>query len=248
MIGVQDDPDLMLSMPLQPLYQELTCPVCFQVMKECTMTPCSHNFCAACIKECVDQRSKCPVCQAECISKDLVRNLQLDRIIALADSEKEKASKTEFSKLATPGTASDNVKPLEEIFRKHMRKCMAAYDQRFSDLVKKREMEYGRIRSEFNQKIEQEQQKLQGLDEAGQAAAKEHIVSLQRSCQSELSRIQRQYDQTFELLLAAYDRLLEKVTPNPSFLPVTVTLTVDKHPSLRFPDIMLDPCIKSKTL
>ena len=49
MIGVREDTDLALSIPLQPLYEEFACPVCYQVMQHCAMTPCGHNFCLACI-------------------------------------------------------------------------------------------------------------------------------------------------------------------------------------------------------
>lgn len=161
--------------------------------------------------ECLEARSTCPVCQTQCTTTSLLKNIHLDRVIALADAEKEKASKKEFSKLAQPsdsGTAA-NLRPLEEIFRKHLRKCMVAYDERYNSLMASREADYAKIRQECNKKVEEHQKVIQETkDDAEKARAQQSVVDAQRVCQAELTRVQQQYDRTLELLLTGYDQFV----------------------------------------
>lgn len=72
------------SIPL--LTEEHKCPVCLDVFTDPITTPCGHNFCKSCLKECWDnsQDYKCPYCK-ETFSKrpELKSNTVLREIMQL---------------------------------------------------------------------------------------------------------------------------------------------------------------------
>ncbi|KAF4111307.1 hypothetical protein G5714_008338 [Onychostoma macrolepis] len=74
------------SIPLQT--EERKCPVCLDVFTDPITTPCGHNFCKSCLKECWDnsQDYKCPYCK-ETFSKrpELKSNTVLREIVQLLD-------------------------------------------------------------------------------------------------------------------------------------------------------------------
>ena len=45
-----------LSIPLTGLARMFDCPVCYERINSCMMTPCGHNFCAACVDECLNRK------------------------------------------------------------------------------------------------------------------------------------------------------------------------------------------------
>ncbi|KAK7170742.1 hypothetical protein R3I94_000827 [Phoxinus phoxinus] len=68
------------------LTEERQCPVCLDVLNDPVTTPCGHNFCKTCLKECWDnsQDYKCPYCK-ETFNKrpDLKNNTGLREIVQL---------------------------------------------------------------------------------------------------------------------------------------------------------------------
>uniref|UniRef100_A0A3B4BRN6 RING-type domain-containing protein n=1 Tax=Pygocentrus nattereri TaxID=42514 RepID=A0A3B4BRN6_PYGNA len=46
---------------------QLQCSICLDVFTDPVSTPCGHNFCRVCLKECWDSSSRCqcPVCKTE---------------------------------------------------------------------------------------------------------------------------------------------------------------------------------------
>ena len=41
---------------IDDLLEEYTCPICFDEIACCRMTPCGHNFCKECIEECLNRK------------------------------------------------------------------------------------------------------------------------------------------------------------------------------------------------
>uniref|UniRef100_A0A672RZ15 E3 ubiquitin/ISG15 ligase TRIM25-like n=1 Tax=Sinocyclocheilus grahami TaxID=75366 RepID=A0A672RZ15_SINGR len=75
---------VLCSIPLQT--EEYKCPVCLDVFIDPVSTPCGHNFCKSCLKQCWDnsQDCKCPYCK-ETFSKipELKSNTVLREILQL---------------------------------------------------------------------------------------------------------------------------------------------------------------------
>ena len=72
---------------------EISCPICFDEIKKCMMTPCGHNFCEKCIDECLNRKHICPFCSAECTVDKLIRNVHLDSVLAKLIKARAAASK-----------------------------------------------------------------------------------------------------------------------------------------------------------
>lgn len=56
------DGDLHLTIPIKNLMEEFVCPICFNRISDCYITPCGHNFCKNCIYECLNRKHQCPCC------------------------------------------------------------------------------------------------------------------------------------------------------------------------------------------
>jgi hypothetical protein len=39
-----------------------TCPVCFDLISEATITKCGHTYCSKCIQKSIEMSKKCPKC------------------------------------------------------------------------------------------------------------------------------------------------------------------------------------------
>lgn len=72
--------------------------MCRQV-KSCMITPCGHNFCRACIAECLNRKHQCPLCNKECLIGQCHPNLHFDNILKTIMMEKDSASKKYFEAL-----------------------------------------------------------------------------------------------------------------------------------------------------
>merc|ERR1712169_22424 len=82
-LKMNDDHDDKLEVPLRVFVDEFSCPICFEWIEDCLMTPCGHVFCQKCIEECLNRSHKCPSCNHKTEPKDLVSNKHADRIVSL---------------------------------------------------------------------------------------------------------------------------------------------------------------------
>lgn len=104
-----DEDDLGLSIPLKPLLEEFSCPICFTALNDIYMTPCGHNFCKACLLECLNRKHVCPCCNKEVEQKNIIKNHHLDKILSIVYQEKEISTKAYFEKLLhTQSITSDS--------------------------------------------------------------------------------------------------------------------------------------------
>lgn len=55
--------DILSCEVLQPLSNELECPLCLKLLWEPVTTPCGHTFCKPCFLRAIDHGSKCPNCR-----------------------------------------------------------------------------------------------------------------------------------------------------------------------------------------
>ena len=77
---------------IDELMEYYTCPICFEEVSECRMTPCGHNFCMHCITECINVKHSCPLCSTEVVVSQLIRNHHFDGVVSkLQDARKAAA-------------------------------------------------------------------------------------------------------------------------------------------------------------
>nr|XP_055045143.1 E3 ubiquitin-protein ligase TRIM39-like [Misgurnus anguillicaudatus] len=80
-----------------PLNDELQCSVCLDVFSDPVTTPCGHNFCLTCLKECWKDTCICPLCKENFIKRpDLKINTTLREVVQLF-KEKFHLRKSEVS-------------------------------------------------------------------------------------------------------------------------------------------------------
>ena len=76
-----------------------TCCICFDDFKNCFMTQCGHNFCEKCIKECLDRKPKCPLCQKDAKNEQLIANHHLDSTLSKLNEIKQKSAQNYVSNI-----------------------------------------------------------------------------------------------------------------------------------------------------
>lgn len=71
------EPEQVRSLELDEL---VTCPICMQIIYKCVaLTPCSHNFCMACLSDWMRRKKDCPVCRRHIVA--VMKNLPMDNVI-----------------------------------------------------------------------------------------------------------------------------------------------------------------------
>jgi len=143
---------------LKSFIEEFGCPICFNAIENCLITPCGHNFCKNCIEECINRKHQCPCCNHPTTQSQLLKNHHFDNLLKIISSERDIASKKYFetlisSSLSLSGnhpkesTASGNsaasahkkeLSPIEKVFHSHMKKSLNAYEEYYKDLEKKK--------------------------------------------------------------------------------------------------------------
>jgi hypothetical protein len=129
------------------------------------MTPCSHNFCHNCISESINRKKKCPICNSNLTSTQLVTNKSYDRLIGIIQIEKEKASKLYFEKLIADSLHStdqtnqllpqpaNQFSPIEQIFQTHMKRSLNSFETYYQSLKAKYDLQTNQICADFTAKM-----------------------------------------------------------------------------------------------
>lgn len=76
--------------------EELTCPICQDIMKEVFATNCGHSFCYQCITVHMDQRADCPLCRSKLSRAEIYPNFQLNRLAEYRSKKLKEASQPKF--------------------------------------------------------------------------------------------------------------------------------------------------------
>ncbi|KAI8391708.1 uncharacterized protein BYT42DRAFT_205105 [Radiomyces spectabilis] len=58
------------------LKEDLSCPICQDIMKEAFITSCGHSYCHSCITKYIDANPYCPLCRTEITRSDIHPNFQ----------------------------------------------------------------------------------------------------------------------------------------------------------------------------
>lgn len=77
-----------------------SCPVCFELISEATITRCGHTYCSKCIQKSIEINKKCPKCNQSLTSDQTFPNYLLNELISkftLEQQEKERLFSTSQS-------------------------------------------------------------------------------------------------------------------------------------------------------
>jgi len=208
---------------LKSIYEEFVCPICFEAIKNCRMTPCGHNYCATCLDDCLNLRHVCPVCSRPCTVDVICENKQFDRLLVTLEREKDKASKAYFDNLISGGGNTDNntgndnsnpdmdntrgLSPIEVLFQRHMRKSLSNYQSYYESLKQRHDVKKRRLADEY-------------------ATRPGDQEFLQRDLEFQYQLLDLNFDKSINLLLDSYNQYMENVNPSPEFLPVTATVII----------------------
>eukprot|EP01114_Cavostelium_apophysatum_P021397 TRINITY_DN7451_c0_g1_i1.p1 TRINITY_DN7451_c0_g1~~TRINITY_DN7451_c0_g1_i1.p1 ORF type:complete len:397 (+),score=74.08 TRINITY_DN7451_c0_g1_i1:84-1274(+) len=235
-VDLSDDPDLSLSIPLESLFEEFCCPICFETIRDCFTTICGHNFCGKCIKECLNRKHSCPCCNHANEIKQLLKNHHHDRIVSILLKEKEVASKRYFEKLIKEGgnvPLSNNaaipakLSPIEEVFHRSMKKSLADYEEFYQDSQSKYRKTCDATKEAFRKRSE-------GIKD------EKEIERLTRECDQRIKELDEAFQHSVGLLVSSYESYLQSAVPPPSFLPVTVSILIPSK-SMAFHRVVLKP-------
>lgn len=240
-----DDPDIQLSIPIKPVFEELCCPICFNAINDCYMTPCGHNFCSKCIFECINRKHACPCCNHATVKESLVKNHHFDRLLTLVTLHKEESSKKYFESIINAkvqpqdnNTNNNNgnnnnannqlrqLSPIETLFHKHMKRSLVSFEEYYKELQAQHNENVARLQAEYAKKMA--------------IAPQSQYEALAAECAAKTGESEKGFEKATELLMVAYDTYLKDVAPAPAALPVSVTLSVPSR-KMRFDGVVLKP-------
>jgi len=238
LVDPDDDPDIQLSIPIKPIFEELCCPICFNAIKDCYMTPCGHNFCANCIYECINRKHSCPCCNHVTVRDKLVKNHHFDRLLTLVSLHKDESSKKYFESIINakvqPGEngnhnnnspqPSRQLSPIEVLFHKHMKRSLVSYEDYYRELQTQHQDNVARMQADYAKRMA--------------IAPTSQREALASECAAKSAESESSFQKATELLINAYDSYLKDVAPAPASLPVSVTLSIPSR-KIRFEGVVL---------
>eukprot|EP00484_Ammonia_sp_Unknown_P027298 CAMPEP_0197024674 /NCGR_PEP_ID=MMETSP1384-20130603/5178_1 /TAXON_ID=29189 /ORGANISM="Ammonia sp." /LENGTH=509 /DNA_ID=CAMNT_0042453095 /DNA_START=42 /DNA_END=1571 /DNA_ORIENTATION=- len=178
---------------IDELMEEYTCPICFDEIDKCLMTPCGHNFCEKCIDECLNRKHICPFCSTPCTTDKLIRNVHLDSVLAKLLKARAAASKElisnlmqktiEESKKSAPKVTSES--PIAQIFTKYTSQTLIKYENYYQEMLKENNRNQLKLQDKLQHSlaallkpIEIMELKIQKQHQPGQAHDDEHDAKM----------------------------------------------------------------------
>eukprot|EP00457_Paulinella_chromatophora_P008617 gb/GEZN01008657.1/.p1 GENE.gb/GEZN01008657.1/~~gb/GEZN01008657.1/.p1 ORF type:complete len:447 (-),score=75.43 gb/GEZN01008657.1/:62-1354(-) len=157
MTEAQVQGDLARWDPFRKIYEAFICSICLEDFTDVHMTECGHNFCEVCIRESLDRRKICPLCQRPTTPDRLIRNHTMESLLRQVKDQKEQLIKkyVQDQLQASKQTSAQSVAPvldkpnrpasaIEVVFQKHTRKALLdfeIYRQRLYSNFESRQLE-----------------------------------------------------------------------------------------------------------
>ncbi|GBG24512.1 E3 ubiquitin-protein ligase LNX [Hondaea fermentalgiana] len=113
---------------VQAIGQDLTCSICYSLLKDPLMTPCRHVFCTDCLKRSLCAREVCPLCKTE-VTRRTTRSC--DKLVLVLKHYKQlHPHNAKYSQAPADGDDDDNEVKDDEEDTKHKKpkKPTDAYD------------------------------------------------------------------------------------------------------------------------
>ncbi|EFJ30221.1 hypothetical protein SELMODRAFT_451298 [Selaginella moellendorffii] len=97
------------AVALADLEKDLSCPVCFQTLRDPFLTACGHSFCYSCVSTHLNGRSSCPCCSSYLTTKLMYPNVLLGKVVRELQTLKSltRGSPTENLRVALQHGAHD---------------------------------------------------------------------------------------------------------------------------------------------
>jgi len=212
--------------PIEAITKAIACPICFEIPKSCQITTCGHSFCEFCIKESINLKHQCPVCNSELEnSSTLIPNRAVQDLVENTTHATVEAD-TRYTRLlvgcASGGasmseTGDPNLSPIEKVFVNHLQHALTGYQSYFE-----------RLKASYNIGTENFPVEL-ASHQSGNAESKDPI---------EYSVSLRKFQRAADLLVEDYKLYLDSLPKSPFLVPSLVHITVpSKH--LRFDQQLL---------
>mmetsp|Transcript_3867 Transcript_3867/g.9465 ORF Transcript_3867/g.9465 Transcript_3867/m.9465 type:complete len:390 (-) Transcript_3867:101-1270(-) len=231
--------------------EELTCPVCLDLIRDCHATPCQHYFCRACITMCLQRRRSCPVCFADVREHQLQPCALSDRITETLRGHNKQADSNRFKAILDANSTHQDVArtgrsltPLENVLRKHVMASLAAYEDYLQSILQEYEKEQRRIEEDFSLELTSLASHMRALSVEGgndseQDALFDQQVDLQRKKECALAQLAQQRDDVERDVVQAFDRHLQThLVDGLADVGIVVTLAVPAR-GLQYPCVEL---------
>jgi len=228
---MEDEHNILI--PIKTFSDEFLCPICMEMIKDCHITACGHNFCLKCVDEWINRKHQCPVCNTPTLKTQLFPNKQFDRLACSIIEEKDKASKQYFESLLrgknnnemgnSSMEISNNLSPIESLFQQHMKSSLVTYDEYYQKLKNKSDEKKKQLEEEYTKKMLEHQKNTNTKNKL--SISQDHEISrLTAECDHKIKEEEEVFDRGTSLLLKSYEEFLKGITPAPKFLSVTVDI------------------------
>jgi len=234
------DHELNFLIPVKSFIDEISCPICFNTIKNSFMTKCGHNFCELCIFECINRNHRCPCCNTEATKESLVKNHHFDKLISIIESEKEESSKNYISGIISKNqvvdennTNNNSLKsPVEQVFNKYLTTSILSFEGFYQDLFKKYQ--------ENLKKLENDTKNV--IDKLSVGGNFNHILIEQAKAEQNIkvSKLEASFKISSDLLINSVEEYLKKTAILPSFVNIFTCITLPDR-NLSFDHISLKP-------
>jgi hypothetical protein len=97
--------ELSTLIPLSSIWDHFQCSICLEEIKNAVLLKeCSHSFCDNCIRECLNRKHQCPLCQSDATIDSIIKNNALNQLChSIKIAQREAAAKI-TKKLLPKGT------------------------------------------------------------------------------------------------------------------------------------------------
>lgn len=203
------------------------------------MTTCGHRFCEECIRESVNIRHQCPICNTRTTSKDLIKDHQTDALIVCIQTERQKAEQRNFDRVIEEATnkafsgQGKLISAVESVLHTHLRESLSLHEQYHQELMQQYANALAKIDQDSQQAERQVIQEFPHDPDGPERRAK--LKEIEDIAKEKREKLNTKFTFTIQLLTDSYDRYLTQQIPkHPSTLPVTATFKV---PSKKFTEV-----------
>lgn len=227
------------TIPIEPLLESLSCPICTDTFTDPKVTPCGHTFCHGCIEEWISRNTPnafCPLCNHPNIQRaSLLKHHIFDDLLTKIMQQKHAAEREYFDMLRQPSTNDSDsdsegehktttatttstaaLTPIEQVFRKHMKRSLGTFQQYASSV----EAHFGEMERKTSSRLAQ----LRGIKETTNNPT---LTKEMLSLKTHAAKLAENKKLALSKLVSDYEHFLTTSMPNPSLLPCTARLFAD---------------------
>ncbi|XP_071964910.1 uncharacterized protein [Antedon mediterranea] len=216
--------DIPLSISVSTIEAHLDCPVCMCHFTKACLTACGHRFCEKCIRGCIDNRHKCPCCNARLHHFQITLDPLFDSLLSSVKIESKLAEQQHFSDLIKAAHEQENKNlhrektPVEMVLQKHLSKSLAQHELFYKNVKMGLEQHIATAEAD-------KQSSLQQLQTMGSLTDEEvaiRVAEIEEGFETLKEALGNELKTSTQLIIDAYDRFLSTSLPDPSVLPVAV--------------------------